>query len=102
MKQIIAIVKPFLTDKVLASLKRAPLEALSIREVKGFGRHRHFTGEETENEFSMAFLPKVEISMWVEDARLEETLAKVTEAASSQRIGDGKVFVVPVDVTRVF
>ena len=99
MKQIIAIVKPFLAEKVLESLKRAPLEAIVIREVKGFGRQKSDLDDYKEGEFSKAFLPKVEFSMWVDDARCEEILKIVTETARTGRIGDGKVFVVPTDRT---
>ena len=62
MKQITAIVKPFLAEKVLESLRLAPLEALQVREVKGFGRQKNSLDRYGDSEFSMAFLPKVEIS----------------------------------------
>jgi nitrogen regulatory protein P-II 1 len=95
MKQIIAIVKPFLAEKVLESLKRAPLEALSVREVKGFGRQKNYLGQYVGSEYSTAFLPKVEIDLWVDDVRYEETLRKIVEAARTGRMGDGKIFVLP-------
>lgn len=93
MKQIVAIVKPFLAEKVLESLKRAPLEALSVREVKGFGRQKSYLDEYGESEYSLAFLPKVEISLWVDDTRVEETVRKIVEVARTGRMGDGKIFV---------
>ncbi|MCA9186698.1 MAG: P-II family nitrogen regulator [Pirellulaceae bacterium] len=93
MKQIIAIVKPFLAEKVLENLKRAPLEALQVREVKGFGRQKSYLDEYSETEFAQAFLPKVELSMWVDDARASEVIKKVVEVARTGRIGDGKIFV---------
>jgi len=95
-KQIVAIVKPFLAEKVLVALKRAPLEALNVREVKGFGRQKSYLDQYGDSEYSGAFLPKVEITMWVDDARLQETLRKVVEVARTGRMGDGKIFVVPV------
>lgn len=95
MKQIIAIVKPFLAEKVLQGLKRAPLEALVVREVKGFGRQKSYLDQYDESEFSLAFLPKVEITMWVDDARADEILRTVVQIARTGRIGDGKVFVLP-------
>ena len=95
MKQIVAIIKPFLAEQVLDALKLAPLEALSIREVKGYGRQKNYLDEYGESEFSMAFLPKVEISFWVDDARAEETIRRITEVARTGRIGDGKIFVLP-------
>jgi nitrogen regulatory protein P-II 1 len=96
-KQIIAIVKPFVAEKVLDGLKRAPLEALSVREVKGYGRQKSYLNEYTGSEFSKAFLPKIEISMWVDDIRAEEIIRKVVEIARTGRIGDGKVFVLPAE-----
>lgn len=95
MKQIIAIVKPFLAEKVLQGLKRAPLEALSVREVKGFGRQKSYLDQYDESEFALAFLPKVEITLWVDDARADEIVRKVVQIARTGRMGDGKVFVLP-------
>lgn len=96
MKQIIAIVKPYLAEKVLESLERAPLEALTVREVKGFGRQKSYLGEYGETEYSLAFLPKVEIEMWAADSRAEEIVKKIVAVARTGRMGDGKVFVLPV------
>jgi nitrogen regulatory protein PII len=92
-KQIVAIVKPFLAEKVLEGLKRAPLEACSVREVKGFGRQKSYLDQYTESEYSLAFLPKVEITLWVDDSRVEEIMRKVVEVARTGRMGDGKIFV---------
>ncbi|HTN76830.1 MAG TPA: P-II family nitrogen regulator, partial [Pirellulaceae bacterium] len=69
MKQIIAVVKPFLAEKVLEALKRAPLEALNVREVKGYGRQKSYLDQYGDSEYSLAFLPKVEITVWVDDVR---------------------------------
>ena len=96
MKQIIAIIKPFLAEKVLSELEHAPLEALQVHSVKGFGRQKNYLDQYAESDYSHAFLPKVEIRMWVEDSRVEEVLATVNLAARTGRIGDGKIFVVPV------
>ena len=98
MRQIIAVVRPQLAERVLETLKRAPLEALTVSEVKGYGRQKSYLDEYQETEFSEAFLPKVEITLWVDDSRYEETLEKVVAAARSGRIGDGKVFTLPVEV----
>lgn len=97
MKQILAIVKPFLAEKVIESLRLAPLEALSVREVKGFGRQKNSLDRYSDSEFSMAFLPKVEITMWVDDQRVDEIVRKVERAARTGRIGDGKIMVLPAD-----
>lgn len=96
MKQIIAIVKPYLAEKVLASLERAPLEALTVREVKGFGRQKSYLDEYGESEYSSAFLPKVEIEMWAAETRVEEIVRKIVAVARTGRMGDGKVFVLPI------
>jgi nitrogen regulatory protein P-II 1 len=95
MKQVIAIVKPFLAEKVLDGLKRAPLEACSVREVKGYGRQKSYLDQYADSEYSLAFLPKVEITMWVDDGRVEEVLRRIVEVARTGRMGDGKIFVVP-------
>ncbi len=98
MKQIIAIVKPFLAEKVLEGLKLAPLEALVVREVKGFGRQKSYLDQYDDSEFSLAFLPKVEITMWVDDTRANEIVRKIVQIARTGRIGDGKVFVLGSEV----
>jgi nitrogen regulatory protein P-II 1 len=100
-KQIIAIVKPYLAERVLDGLKRAPLEALSVREVKGHGRQKSCLDQYSETEFASAFLPKVEIAMWVPDSRCEEIIQKIVAAARTGRIGDGKILVVPAVMAEV-
>jgi nitrogen regulatory protein P-II 1 len=96
LKQIIAIVKPYLAEKVLESLQRAPLEALTVREVKGFGRQKSYLDEYGETEYSSAFLPKVEIDMWADETRVEEIVKKIAAVARTGRMGDGKVLVLPI------
>ena len=97
MKQIIAIVKPFLVEKILDVIRRAPVEAISVREVKGHGRQKNYLDRYAEGEYSVAFLPKVEITMWVDDARSEETIRKIVEIARTGRLGDGKILVLPAE-----
>jgi nitrogen regulatory protein PII len=96
-KQIVAVVRPFLVEQVLEGLRRAPLEACSVREVKGFGRQKSYLDQYTEGEYSLAFLSKVEINVWVDDSRAEEVIRKIVEIARTGRMGDGKIFVLPVD-----
>ncbi|GIW92006.1 MAG: nitrogen regulatory protein P-II [Pirellulaceae bacterium] len=96
MKQIIAIVRPFLAEKVLENLKRAPLEALSVREVKGFGRQKSYLDQYSESEYSLVFLPKVEIMLWVDDTRVDEVVRRIVEVTRTGRMGDGKILVLPV------
>jgi nitrogen regulatory protein PII len=95
-KEIIAVVKPYLAERVLEALKLAPLEACTVREVKGYGRQKNYLDRYGDSEYSLAFLPKVEIQMWVDDARVDEVIERVLEVARTGRMGDGKVFVMPV------
>ncbi len=95
LKQIIAVVKPYLVERLLEGLKRAPLEACSVQEVKGFGRQKSYLDEYAAGEYSLAFLPKVEVTLWVDDTRVEETVRKIIDITRTGRIGDGKIFVLP-------
>ena len=95
MKQIVAIIKPYLVEKVLEGLKRAPLEAVSVQEVKGYGRQKNYLDQYAGSEYSLAFLPKVELNLWVDDARVEEITRRIVEVARTGRMGDGKIFVLP-------
>ncbi|MEZ6134572.1 MAG: P-II family nitrogen regulator [Pirellulaceae bacterium] len=98
MKQVIAIIRPYLAERVLENLRLAPLEALMVREVKGFGRQKSYLQDYKDSEYELAFLPKVEITMWVEDFRTEEVIKRVTDVARSGRMGDGKIMVLPLSV----
>jgi nitrogen regulatory protein P-II 1 len=95
MKQIIAIVKPFLVEKILDALRRAPLEALTIMEVKGMGKQKSYLERYATTEYSLTFLPKVEITVWVDDLRAEDVARKIVEVARTGRMGDGKIFILP-------
>ncbi len=93
MKQVVAIVKPFLAEKILDGLRRAPLEAIEVTEVKGMGRQKSYLDQYTDSEYAEAFLPKVQITAWVDDSRAEEVIRKIVELARTGRMGDGKIFV---------
>jgi len=95
MKQVVAIVKPYLVEKVLEALQHAPLEACGVREVKGYGRQKSYLDEYRGSEYSQAFLPKVEITLWVDDPRVEEVVRSIVEVARTGRMGDGKILVLP-------
>ena len=95
MKQVVAILKPYLAEKVLEGLKRAPVEALQVSEVKGYNRQKSSLDQYGDNEYATAFLPKVEIAIWVDDSRCEEIVAKIASVARTGRMGDGKIFVLP-------
>ena len=95
MKQIIAIVKPFLVEKILDALRRAPLEAVSVAEVKGMGKQKSYLDRYADSEYAQTFLPKVEITVWVENSRAEDVARKIVEVARTGRMGDGKIFILP-------
>ena len=95
MKEVIAVVKPYLAEKVLEALKLAPLEACTVREVKGYGRQKSYLDQYGDTEYALAFLPKVEIQVWVEDARTDEVVERIVSVARTGRMGDGKIFVLP-------
>jgi nitrogen regulatory protein P-II 1 len=96
MKQIIAIVKPFLVEKILDALRRAPLEAVSVAEVKGMSKQKSYLdryADYADSEYSLTFLPKVELTLWVEDSRAEDVARKIVDVARTGRMGDGKIFI---------
>ncbi len=96
MKQVVAVVKPFLAEKLISSVAAMGVEEISIREVKGYGRQKDYLDHYGENEFSPAFVPKVEISAWVDDEDLDRVVEHMTRTARTGRLGDGKIFVMPV------
>jgi nitrogen regulatory protein P-II 1 len=95
-KQIVAIIRPHLAERVLEALKLAPVEALAIQEVRGYGRQKSYLDQYGDSEYSLAFLPKVEISLWVDNDRVEEITRKIVEVARSGRMGDGKIMILPL------
>ena len=95
MKQVVAIVKPHQVEKVLDALQNVSLADCTVREVKGYGRQKSYLDEYRGSEYSLAFLPKVEIMLWVDDAQVDEVVRLMVEAARTGRIGDGKIFVLP-------
>ena len=100
MKEVIAIVKPFMAERVLEALKFAPLEACAAREVKGYGRQKSYLDQYGDSEYSLAFLPKVEIQLWVDDSRVDEVVERIVQVARTGRMGDGKIFVLPATEVR--
>ena len=100
MKEVIAIVKPFMAERVLEALKFAPLEACAVREVKGYGRQKSYLDQYVDSEYSLAFLPKVEIQLWVDDSRVDEVVERIVQVARTGRMGDGKIFVLPATEVR--
>ncbi|HET6576430.1 MAG TPA: P-II family nitrogen regulator [Fimbriiglobus sp.] len=92
---LIAVVKPFRAEAVLRAVAGLGAAACAVREAKGYGRQKGYLDRYRGGEFSTAYLPKVEIAVWVADDRYDELAERVAKAARTGRIGDGKVFVVP-------
>lgn len=95
MTQLVIVVKPFRAEAVLAVLAEVGVAACVVREAKGYGRQKGYLDRYRGSEYSTAYLPKVEITAWVEDAARDEIADRVAKAARTGRIGDGKLFVVP-------
>jgi nitrogen regulatory protein PII len=95
MKEVIVVVKPFRAEAVLKAAAEMGISACEVREAKGYSRQKGYLERYAGSEYSLAFLPKVEITLWVEDAMAEDAREKIVGVARTGRIGDGKVFVVP-------
>ena len=102
MKLITAIVKPFKLDDVREALSEIGVQGITVSEVKGFGRQKGHTELYRGAEYVVDFLPKVKIEVVVKDEILDKVLDAVSNAAKTGLIGDGKIFVLPVeDVIRI-
>jgi nitrogen regulatory protein P-II 1 len=97
MKQITAIIKPFKLDEVREALAELGVSGLTVTEVKGFGRQKGHTELYRGAEYVVDFLPKVRVEVIVPDATVEQAVDAVIKAARTGRIGDGKIFVTPVE-----
>jgi nitrogen regulatory protein P-II 2 len=96
MKQLTIVVKPFRAEAVLRAIVELDVASVVVREAKGYSRQKGYLDRYLGSEYSMAFLPKVEISVCVSDERVEEVAGRIVRAARTGRIGDGKIFVVPI------
>ena len=97
MKKIEAIIKPFKLDEVREALSEVGVSGLTVTEVKGFGRQKGHTELYRGAEYVVDFLPKVKVEMIVADAMAERVIEAVVKAARTGKIGDGKIFVTPVE-----
>ena len=97
MKKIEAIIKPFKLDEVKEALQDVGVQGLSVIEVRGFGRQKGHTELYRGAEYIVDFLPKVKIEVVLEDDQVENAVAAIVEAAKTEKIGDGKIFVSPVE-----
>lgn len=97
MKKIEAIIKPFKLNDVKEALHQAGLQGMTVTEVKGFGRQKGHTEIYRGSEYTVDFLPKIKIDMIVADEQVPAAVAAIVESAKTGKIGDGKVFVLPVE-----
>jgi nitrogen regulatory protein P-II 1 len=97
MKLIIAVIKPFKLEEVKEALAKVGIEGMTVTEVKGFGRQKGHTEIYRGSEYTVDFLPKVKIEIVVADDVKTKTVEAIVKAAKTGKIGDGKVFVVPIE-----
>ena len=97
MKKIEAIIKPFKIEEVKEALHAAGVEGMTVTEVKGFGRQKGHTEIYRGNEYTVDFLPKIKIDLVVADDVVDRAVAAIIGAAKTGKIGDGKIFVLPID-----
>ncbi len=99
MKKIEAVIKPFKLDEVKEALQEIGVQGLSVIEVKGFGRQKGHTELYRGAEYVVDFLPKVKIEIVLDDDMVENAIDAIVAAAKTEKIGDGKIFVSPVEQT---
>ena len=97
MKLIVAVVKPFKLDEVKEGLKTLGVHGLTLTEVQGFGRQRGHTEVYRGAEYEVEFVPKIRLEIVVDDAQADEVTNAVVDAAGTGKIGDGKVWILPVE-----
>ncbi|HEV7830186.1 MAG TPA: P-II family nitrogen regulator [Pseudonocardiaceae bacterium] len=102
MKLVTAIVKPFTLEDVKGALERIGVLGMTVSEVQGFGRQKGHTEIYRGAEYSVDFVPKIRVEVVVDEAQVDKTIDALVEAARTGKIGDGKVWVTPVEtVVRV-
>ncbi|WYX59989.1 P-II family nitrogen regulator [Achromobacter xylosoxidans] len=97
MKQVTAIIKPFKLDEVREALAEVGVSGLTVTEVKGFGRQKGHTELYRGAEYVVDFLPKIRVEVVLPDDQVEAAIEAVVKAARTGKIGDGKIFVTPVE-----
>ena len=97
MKKVEAIIKPFKLDEVKEALQELGIQGLSVIEVKGFGRQKGHTELYRGAEYVVDFLPKVKIEVALDDDQVESAIAAIIDAAKTDKIGDGKIFVSTIE-----
>ena len=102
MKLVTAVIKPFKLDDVREALSEIGVQGITVTEVKGFGRQKGHTELYRGAEYVVDFLPKVKIDVAIADDMLDRVIESITKAANTGKIGDGKIFVTPLeDVIRI-
>jgi nitrogen regulatory protein P-II 2 len=97
MKLIIAIIKPFKLDDVRDALTRAGVQGMTVAEVKGYGRQKGHTEIYRGAEYAVNFLPKIRLDVAVDEGIVDKVVEVIASAAKTGQIGDGKIFVTPID-----
>ena len=97
MKIVMAVIKPFKLDEVRDALTAVGVHGLTVTEVKGYGRQKGHTEIYRGTEYAVNFLPKVKIEVAVDSAQVDKVVEAITAAAKTGQIGDGKIFVIPLD-----
>ena len=97
MKSVVAVIKPFKLDDVKAALEVLGVQGLTVSEVQGFGRQRGHTEVYRGAEYTVDFVPKVRIDVVVSDDDVDKLVAAIVEAARTGKIGDGKLWILPVE-----
>lgn len=97
MKLIIAIIKPFKMDDVREALSQIGIQGMTVTEVKGFGQQKGHSEIYRGAEYAVDFLPKIRLEIAVTDYNVQKAIDTIVEASSSGKIGDGKIFVIPLE-----
>jgi nitrogen regulatory protein P-II 1 len=97
MKLVVAVLKPFKLDEVKEALKTIGVQGMTLTEAQGFGRQRGHTEVYRGAEYEVDFVPKIRVEVLVDDAQADDVVNAIVTAAATGKIGDGKVWVVPVD-----
>jgi nitrogen regulatory protein P-II 1 len=97
MKKIEAVIKPFKLEEVKDALHDVGIEGMTVSEVKGFGRQKGHTEIYRGSEYTVDFLPKIKIELVIADSKVADAIQAIVKAAKTGKIGDGKIFVSPVE-----
>jgi nitrogen regulatory protein P-II 1 len=97
MKKVEAIIKPFKLDEVKEALNGIGVQGMTVTEVKGFGRQKGHTELYRGAEYVVDFLPKIKLEIAIQDEMVDKVMQAIVQAANTGRIGDGKIFVLPME-----